>query len=162
MSIRKFKMIISNDGRTRRSWEVDEDDNPVGPVTEIAAEPETLPNGLSAIPERISRFVTSPIPRSALMIFALDRTRGCSLARFGGPVVIYTPSRDRDQSIAIRELFARHGMTPLFDRGQSERNMRYPLPDSAGRAASLCHELLASCLGIAEHEALQFTLLRYP
>lgn len=166
-TIKHMRTIISADGRTHHTCEVDRDGNPIGPTTVATADPVTIANGLAAIPERVSRFVAAATPKSVLLIFALDRTRGCSLSSFRGPMVISMPcsawSQHPEWERGIRDVFSRNSISPLRGaNGGGEAFLTYPLPEPAERAAALCLEVLASGYGIADDEALLFTLMQYP
>ncbi len=164
-TVKHIQMVTRDGGRTYHSHEVDRDGHQIGPSRLSIHDSETIPNGLSAIPERVSGFVASMA--TGLTISALDRTRGCNLLRCGGRMQIGLTFIDwrlhsgREQR--VRELFAREGIAPVHDaRAEREAILYYPLPDPAQRIASLCSEVLASGYGIADDEPLVFTLSRYP
>jgi hypothetical protein len=166
-TIKRMQTLISADGRTHRTCEVDEHGKQIGPTRVVTADPVTIANGLAATTERVSRFVTSATRRSCLHIFALDHTRGFSLSGFTGPMIISMPrsafNEHPEWERVIRELFSRHGIALLRDaHGREEAFLKYPLPESAEGAADLCLEVLASGYGIADDEALVFTVMQYP
>jgi hypothetical protein len=166
-TIRRMQTLIPADGRTHHTCEIDEHGNQIGPTRVATADPVTIANGLAAIAERVSRFITAATPKSCLFIFALDRTRGFSLSSFTGPMIISMPrsafSEHPEWERVIRELFSRNGIAPLRDaRGGGEAFLTYTLPEPAERAADLCREVLASGYGIADDDALVFTVMQYP
>lgn len=146
---------------------VDEDGNPLGPPEDIP-EPQSVPNGLSAIPSYASRLLSSSASFSSLMVSTADGARGCGLARRGREIQIFFPidwHRHPEEERCLREFFTRHGIAPAHDYlaqnggvPGSTRILMYPLPDSSEGVASLCSGLLVSCFGISGEDTLQFTL----
>src|SRR5262245_4397164 len=81
-TIKHMQMITRDGGRTCHSREVDRNGNQIGPTRLSIHDSETVPDGLSAIPERVSGFVASAA--TGLIICSPDRSHCCCLLRFGG------------------------------------------------------------------------------
>src|SRR5829696_852043 len=94
---------------------VDQDGNPLGPPEDIP-EPESVPNGLSAISTYASRLLTSAASFSSLMVSTTDGARGCGLTRRDGEIQIFFPidwHRHPEQEHCLRQFFTHHGIAPL-------------------------------------------------
>lgn len=144
---------------------VDKDGNPLGPPEDIP-EPDSVTNGLAAIPAYVARFIGSTAPFASLSVLTADGSRGCGLTRRDGKMQIFFPvdwRRQPEQEHRLREFFAQRSIAPVHDYlagnggvPDATRILMYPLPNSPESVAALCSDLLDSCFGVTSEETLQF------
>jgi hypothetical protein len=139
----------------------------LGPPTEVA-DPISIPNGLSALSEYVSRFLASSATFTHLKVFNLRGTAGFGLVRKNREsqlVIIVDQLNQSEPERGLRGFFSSRKILPTSDYlagngtvSNAIRILVYPLPDIADSITALCADLSASCFGISPNETLNYAL----
>jgi hypothetical protein len=143
----------------------DQDGNALGAPQEIP-EPESVPRGLSALANYVSRLVTSsnPFASTSLSILAANDEWGFVLVRYDARTqLLFSVPVCGSSSLehSVRVLFASHEITPARDylsTNDTIRHIDYLLPPSVDAVTTLCRKLLTDCLEVQPDETLHFLL----
>lgn len=117
-------------------------------------------NGFAHIAPYISRLVSPTDKHKYLMIFALDRTRGCGLIVKGGMVQVSFLLKGQQKSTreaTIREFFVSRGQRPSSDYLASNgatRILQFPVNGSVKELAAMTKTILQELCDVWPTEAI--------
>jgi|SRR6185312_8099416 len=165
-----FTEVSRLQSTTYRIVKIDAEGNPIGQpeIIDQSQMPTSklVPHGLKEIPAAVKRFFESKAARAGLCLGVQNKEYGALLTllrRKHSELDLMFEQHSQPESLesAVRAFFAARGFAvpqEIGKKGQASRvfHLIYPLSD-AESAAVLIVDLLRTCYGVAESDALRFT-----